>query len=136
MRSGRGPGPEVERHVTRKIHRSPGFYVLVAVVVLFVVYQIVRSGPDYRKLSLSDFQAAVSQQQVKSAKLYDKDHVIKGVLIGGGHYKVTVPDQSTDEISDELLHAQPPVDLEVDNQKDPLWLGLLFQVLPFILLVG
>jgi cell division protease FtsH len=111
-------------------------YVIVAVVVLFVVYQIVRSGPDYHKLTLSDFQTAAANGQVKTAKLYDKDHVIKGELEGGGHYKVTVPDQSTDEIIDQLHQTQPPVDVEVDNQKDPLWLGLLVSVLPFVLLVG
>jgi cell division protease FtsH len=120
--------------VTRKIHRSPGLYVLLAVILLFVVWQVLRGGPDYQKLTLSEFQTAVTNEQVRTAKLYDKDHVIKGELLGGGHYKVTIPEQQADELGQALLDAE--VDLEVDNQKDPVWLGLLFQVLPFLLLVG
>jgi len=70
---------------------------------------------------------------VRSATLLDRDHAVKGSLTDGTKYEVKFPDGYTDTITRDIVDTG--VKLQVDNQKQSPWLGLLFSILPFVLIL-
>ncbi|MEY2571457.1 MAG: cell division protease FtsH, partial [Acidimicrobiaceae bacterium] len=93
-----------------------------------------RSGDSPKKLSLDEFQRDITSGQVVDASLKDKDNKVTGTLQGGVKYEVSYPAQYSDELTQKLTDAG--IKLEVDEQKDSIWLTLLFSVLPIVLLIG
>ena len=117
-----------------KVVKSTVVYVLVAIVGLFLLAKALTASPGREKLDTLAFTRLLEAQQVESAKLYDRDHVIKGELKDGKKFEVKFPDRYTDEITDTVVKAG--VNLPVDNQKESLWVTLLFNFAPFILIIG
>ncbi|HEY3238031.1 MAG TPA: ATP-dependent metallopeptidase FtsH/Yme1/Tma family protein, partial [Acidimicrobiia bacterium] len=109
-------------------------YVLVALVGLFLLTQAFGGGESHRRIELSEYTRLLERDRVASAKLYDKDHLIKGELENGDKYEVKYPDQFTEKITQLTLDAG--VKLPVDNQKESLWLTLLFNFAPFVLIIA
>ena len=122
----------------RKLARSTVFYIVLAVVALILVSQLFRGGSDREKLSLSTFERKVASGQVRSAEVSDRDHEVKGALSdnAGTKYKVTFADRDAPNVLNELRKAPNHPDVKVTQRKDALWLTLLQQFLPFLLLVA
>jgi cell division protease FtsH len=122
----------------RKLARSTVFYIVLAVVALLLVSQLFRGGSDREKLSLSTFERKVASGQVRSAEMSDRDHEVKGTLNdnAGTKYKVTYADRDAPNVLNELRKASNHPDVKVTQRKDALWLTLLQQFLPFLLLVA
>jgi cell division protease FtsH len=118
-----------------RIFRSAAFYVVAALVVLVVVSNLLKGGGRVEKLSLSEFERRLAAGEVRTATLHDKDSVAKGELADGTKYKVSYPAEYADELTKEL-RAQDDVKVEVDRQKESVWLSVLFNFLPFLLLIG
>src|SRR5437773_5870355 len=133
MKAPRGRYP---RGTVRKLLRSTVFYVVLAVIVLLVVFQAFGSGSDRQKYSLSTFERKVSDGQVRSAEVSDRDHEIKGTLTDNSKFKVTFADRYTDNVIDDLRRAPNHPEVKVTQRKDPFWSTLVQEFLPFILLVG
>ncbi len=114
--------------------RTTAVYVLVALVGLFLLTQAFGGGESEKRIELNQYTRLLERDQVASAKLYDKDHLIKGELENGDKFEVKYPDQFTDEITQLTLDAG--VKLPVDNQKESLWLTLLFNFAPFVLIIA
>src|SRR5262249_18995262 len=72
--------------------------------------------------------------RIKSAKLYDKDNVIKGELTDGTQFKVAVAANQIENLTTQFNKAAFP--FEVVHQHDSVWLSLLLNFLPFLLLLG
>jgi cell division protease FtsH len=121
----------------RKLVRSTVFYIVLAVVALLLISQLFRGGSDTTKLSLSTFERKLASGQVRAAEVSDRDHEIKGTLADGNtKYKVTYADRYTTTVLDDLRKAPNHPEIKVTQRKDALWLTLLQQFLPFLLLVG
>ena len=122
----------------RKLARSTVFYIVLAVVALILVSQLFRGGSDREKLSLSTFERKVASGQVRSAEVSDRDHEVKGAFSdnAGTKYKVTFADRDAPNVLNELRKAPNHPDVKVTQRKDALWLTLLQQFLPFLLLVA
>jgi len=118
-----------------RILRSAAFWVVVTLVVLVVASSLLKGGDGRQKLSLSEFERRVDRGQVESAEILDRDNEIKGDLQNGQRYKVTYPGEYGDELT-EKLRRENGVDIKVNRQKESVWLSLLFNFLPFILLIG
>jgi cell division protease FtsH len=118
-----------------RIFRSAAFYVVAALVVLVVVSNLLKGGGRVEKLSLSEFERRLAAGEVRTATLHDKDSVARGELADGTKYKVSYPAEYADELTKEL-RAQDDVKVEVDRQKESVWLSVLFNFLPFLLLIG
>ena len=103
-------------------------------VVLLVGTSWLRSGPSAKKLSLDEFQRDIASGQVADATLKDKDNKVTGTLEGDVKYEVSYPAQYSDELTQKLTDAG--IKLTVDEQKESIWIALLFNVLPILLLVG
>jgi len=117
-----------------KVVKSTVVYVLVAILGLFLLAKALTATPGREKLDTLEFTKLLDARQVEEAKLYDRDHVIKGELKDGKKFEVKFPDRYTDEITDQVIKAG--VNLPVDNQKESLWVTLLFNFAPFILIIA
>ncbi len=119
-----------------RIFRSAAFYIVVALVVLVVASSLLKGGGNTEKLSLSEFEALVKDGNVATAVIHDKDDEVKGELRESGRkYKVNYPAEYADELTGELQN-QGNIKVTVDRQKESVWLSLLFNFLPFVLLIG
>ena len=71
-----------------------------------------------------------------TATIKDESHVVQGKLRDDTEYTATFPAEYTDELVDEINEAKPAIEVKVDQQGDSLWTGLLFSLLPTVLLIG
>jgi len=117
-----------------KVVKSTVVYVLVAIVGIFLLAKALTASPGRERLDTLEYSKLVDAHQIDTAKLYDRDHLIKGELKDGKKYEVKFPDRYTDEITD--LTVKGGVHLPVDNQKDSLWVTLLFNFAPFVLIIA
>ena len=82
----------------------------------------------------SEFEQKVSTGQVRTATMLARDSVMTGELVDGTSFTSTFPKEYSDNLTQTLLDKN--VELKVDAQRDTVWLQLLYQYLPILLLVG
>jgi cell division protease FtsH len=87
-------------------------------------------------LSLSKFESEVAAGSVKSATFFERDQTIVGELQDGTRYEATYPEQYQENLTREILGAPNPVDIRTDPQEGSPLLGILFQLLPAVLIIG
>jgi cell division protease FtsH len=120
--------------VKKRLTRPVVFALALALLLLVVGTTWLRGGSGPKKLTLDDYQSQIASGQVADATLKDKDHRVTGTLKDGTKYTVSYPEQYADELTRELTNFG--VRLEVDQQQEALWLGLLFNLLPLFLFAG
>ena len=91
-------------------------------------------GDDATELDLAAFEAAVADGEVATATIHDRSDRVTGELADGTAYEVDYPDRYAEQITDQLVDADVP--LEVDGEAEPLWQTLLYELLPVIILLG
>jgi len=120
--------------VKKRLARPLVLYLALALVVLVIGAVWLRSGSNPKKLPLDEYQRQIAGGNVADATLRDKDHVVTGKLTDGTSYTVSFPEQYGDELTKQLTDAN--VKLNVDQQKESVWISLLFTLLPILLLFG
>jgi cell division protease FtsH len=120
----------------KRIPRAALLYLVIGAAVLFVGIRFSSRSPEREAIDLSEFRQAIEDGEVATAEIKDQDHQVTGKLVDDTEYKVAYPAEFADELVDELHDADPPVEVTTDPQSDSLWTGLLFSVLPIVLLVG
>jgi cell division protease FtsH len=123
----------------KKFLRSPLVYVLFALLVLLLVANMLRGKPSVAKPSLDAYLARVQKGEVRTASLVGQSEV-KGTFTDGKKYQVGVTPEFTDELTARLLDAKVgdgkgPKVVE-KPKKDNVWVNLLFNFLPIVLLFG
>ncbi|MEY2450762.1 MAG: cell division protease FtsH [Acidimicrobiaceae bacterium] len=118
----------------KRLSRPLVLYLAIAVLALVVGTTWLRSGDGPKKLSLDEFETQLADGGVADATVKDQDHRVTGKLRDGTSYTVSYPEQYADELTTEITGAH--VKIDVDQQKESLWLSLLFTILPILLLVG
>jgi cell division protease FtsH len=109
--------------------------ILAALVVLGgLAFLALRPGPDVERLTLDEFEEAVIGGDVDTATIRDRSHSVSGELQDGERYKVSFPAEYGDELT-TLLRAND-VEVDTDQRGEPLWLSLLLNLLPILLLFG
>ena len=116
----------------RKLFRSAAFYVVLALVLLVVASSFLGGSDEREKLTLADFERRVAEKTIKTAELTDGDDKVRGELTSGKKYEATYPAEYSDELTAELKAAG--VQYDTKKQKDNVWLSLLFNFLPFIII--
>jgi cell division protease FtsH len=111
-------------------------YILLGAMALFIASQWLQQGDKPTDLTLTQFRAKITNDDVANATIKDRSNEITGELTNGEKYKVVFPQEFADELTAEIGDAKPTIDLEVDQQQDSLWTTLLFSLLPFVLLIG
>ena len=118
----------------KRLSRPLVLYLGIAVLALVVGAAWLRGGSGPKKLSLDEYQSQLSSGGVADATLKDQDHKVEGKLRDGTSYTVSFPEQYADELTTEITNAH--VKITVDQQKESVWISLLFTLLPILLLVG
>ena len=75
-----------------KVVKSTVVYVFVAILGLFLLAKALTATPGREKLSTTEFFKLLDAHQVDTAKLYDRDHVIRGELKDGKKFELKFPD--------------------------------------------
>src|SRR3954468_11668948 len=117
----------------KKVLRSPAFIVVVALVMLLVVSNLLRGGSSVEKPSLDSYLTRVAAGDVKNAELVGEDQ-IKGEFNDGRKYSVGITPRYADDVTNKLLEAK--ITLHEKPKKDNVWLSLLINFLPIVLLFG
>jgi cell division protease FtsH len=120
----------------KRIPRAALLYLAIGAVVLFVGIRFSSRAPEREEIDLSEFRQAIDDGEVATAEIKDRDNEVVGKLSDDTEYRVAYPAEFADELVDELHEADPPVEVTTDQQSDSLWTGLLFSLLPIVLLIG
>jgi cell division protease FtsH len=120
--------------VKSRLSRPLVLYVALALVALVAGALWLRGGSSPKKLSLDEFQSDIAHGDVAEATIKDQDHSVSGKLDDGTSYTVSYPQEYADELTTKLTDAD--VKLSVDQQKESIWVALLFNLLPIVLLFG
>lgn len=124
----------------QRIMRGPLFWIVAAIIAVTIFGQISAAGNKYTQVSTSQILAAISQNQVDSALLIDKEQKIQvklkaGILIQGSS-KVEASYITGEEptLVDLLVSNPPPHAWSVKVGSQSLLVSLLFSFGPFLLI--
>ncbi len=118
----------------KRLGRSVVFWVVLVLLFALVAGSLLRGGPDREDLTLSEFREALESNEVSELLIKDRDSVIEGTLTDETEFTTTFVRESGDELEAEINASG--VEYKVDQQKDSLWVNLLFSLLPVVLLIG
>jgi cell division protease FtsH len=107
--------------------------VVIAVVAAFFGFRALSSGGGPEKIPLDKYTRQLAGGKVASATIHDKDHTVTGKLTDGTEYTVDFPSQYTARLTQDVVDAGIPK-FDTDHQSQSAWLGLLYGLLPFVLL--
>jgi cell division protease FtsH len=110
------------------------FWVVVALVVLLGASQVLSGGDSREKLRYDEFRDQVEAGKVKEVKIEDDSSKITGTLDNGTKFRTTFVTNSAERLTDLLDKNDVPYD--VSKGGSSVWLSLLFQLLPILVLVG
>lgn len=120
--------------------RGPLFWIVVAIVAVTIFGQISSAGNKYTQVKTSQILAAISQDQVDSALLIDKEQKIQIILKSGflvdGSSKVEGSYITGEEptLVDLLTSNPPPHSWSVKVGSQSFLVSLLFAFGPFLLI--
>ena len=131
------PSPQL----ARKILRGPLFWIIAALVAVSIFGQISTTGKEFTKVDTSVILNEISQNNVKSAIVIDRDQKIRvvlkdGELVEGASKLETSYVAGQEQLIVELLTSNPPStnwDVEVPSQS--FIVSLLLSILPIILII-
>ena len=109
-----------------RIFRSAVFYLIliIAVVWIFQLYRRTADQPEQLQ----------SVNQVQSAKFLTKDEKVVGQLSDGRTYEVFLPKDTVDDMAN--FTKAHDVAVSADPQQGSVFLSVLFQFLPILIIVG
>jgi cell division protease FtsH len=122
------------------VKKPPGSRVVLFVVIGLVALVGLNSlwgGKETRKpMTLAQYDRALEAKRVDKVEITESGNggTAKGTLKDGTKFTVEFPKSYTEKITDKSLAATSNVDAK--PQKDNVWLSVLFQLLPIVLIVG
>lgn len=112
-----------------------GIALLAAIAVgSFFIFD---GGPARTELSFSELEDAIESGEIAQATILDRSHQVEGTFIEGDEpFIASFPAEATDELFEELRAAEPAIELDTDRQPTNVWVQLIAQFLPLLLIVG
>jgi cell division protease FtsH len=110
--------------------------VVIVLVGLWIFLSIATRGPQPARLSLPEFEGELAEGSIKTATFFERDQRIAGELQDGTRYEATYPELYQENLTREILAAPNPIDLSTDPQEGSALVGVLFQLLPALLIIG
>ncbi|MDW3176448.1 MAG: ATP-dependent zinc metalloprotease FtsH [Acidimicrobiia bacterium] len=121
----------------KKLSRSAVLLIGGVVAVAILVLMVLSRDPAPTELSFSELEDKIGQGAIAEATILDRSHEVRGTLIEDDElFIASFPAEATDELFAELRAADPPIAIDIDAQDTSLWVQLLFNLLPILLLVG
>jgi cell division protease FtsH len=118
----------------RRLARTPTLLILGVAVLFLGLLSLLNTPETGKEIKVSDFLDLVDAGKVEDAEILETDQQIRGTLDDGTEYVVTYLGESADEIAVQLQEAGVPT--EATPQKPSEIVGLLYYVLPILLLAG
>ena len=122
-----------------KFFRGPFAWVLAAVILLMVASQLVTSANAPKSVDTWEAIAAIKSGTVSSAVVRDKDQIVELTLTDGSKAQADYLATQGMEVITALEAAKAAGQLskgyDVEVPRDNLWLSILFNFLPFVLLI-
>ena len=124
----------------RRMLRGPLFWIILGIIGVTIFGQISSVGNQYRQVKTSQILAALSQNQVDSALLVDKEQKIQVILKSGNTISGATKVQSNyitgqePTLVDALVSNPPPRAWNVKIATQSLLITLLFTFGPFLLI--
>jgi cell division protease FtsH len=118
----------------RRLLRGPAIYVLIVLLGIWLFLMVANQQQQASELTFSDFEAAVVDGDVRTAKFLLGDGKIEGELVNNETYEVAYVTGTEEALTAEL--REQGVEVSADPQKGSALLGFLFQLIPVILIVG
>ena len=94
-----------------------------------------RGGASMEKPTLDQYLGQVDKGEVRTADVVGNDEV-KGEYQNGKKYEVGMTPEFSDEMTTRLLNAKVVPKITEKPKKDNVWLSILINFLPFILLLA
>jgi cell division protease FtsH len=118
-----------------RIFRSAIFYLvlIIAVVWVFNLYRASADKPE-KLPSVNDWVEKIESGEISSAEFLTKDERVLGTDSNGTKYEVNLPKDTIDQYQE--LAIQNNVQVSADPQQGSVFLSVLFQFLPILIIVG
>ncbi len=112
--------------------------VVLAVVLAggLIAWWQLGSGDGRQSLTFDEFTSLIDSGDVATAEIKDRDNRVVGELSDGTKYESDYVAEFSDELTTRLTEADPPIAIEVDQQRDSFWVNMLLSLLPVLILVG
>jgi cell division protease FtsH len=130
--------------IVKKIHRSAFFYVVLGMIALVTASQLLSSKTPRATLTQSEFQSALDKREIRTAKFVSEEQTVKGDLAkampkgskyaGAKKYSAKYVKALEESLATKAEAAG--VKVEGGTPSSSVWLSLLFNFLPIVLLFG
>jgi len=101
----------------RRLHKTPAFWILIAVLAFFLYGQFASANAAFKKVDTSVVLKAIADEQVKSAVVVDREQLIQITLKSG----VKISDATRVEASYIVGQETQVIDLLKAHQPPQLW---------------
>lgn len=112
-----------------------GSLLLLAILGTFV-FAAIRDPNNRSEYSLGEYLQLIEDGEVDTAVILDRSNKIFGELNSGIEYRVTFPNEFSDELTIALTEARPQVEITTDSEPANIWKELLLRLLPMLILIG
>jgi cell division protease FtsH len=124
----------------RRTVRGPITWLIVAVVVVLALLTFTSGDGGYKSVSLSQIETAITQHNVKSATLKDKEQQVQVILADGQKIDGSSKVQSSYTANYDTVLQQELKDSDVATRKvtvthENVLLSFLFSLIPFALIL-
>ena len=118
-----------------RIFRSAVFYLILIVAVVWV-FNLYRNSADKPQQlnSVNEFENLLENGGIVTAKFLTKDEKVIGELQSGDQFELYLPKDTVDEWA-RIAQAND-VEVSADPQQGSVFLSVLFQFLPILIIVG
>ncbi len=111
-----------------------GVVAVVVVAVAIAVGVVTSGGSGPKEVSLSSFRSDLTAGQVQSAVVYDGSGKTTATLVGGTKVVTHYDERYAADLTSQMLAAH--VEVSAKKVTEAVWIRLLIDLLPFVLLIG
>ena len=131
------PNPKM----AKRIFKGPLFWIIAALIAVSIFGQISTTGKEFTKVETSEILNQISQNNVESAVVIDRDQKVRVVLKDGKFVNGASKLEASYVVGQEaliveLLTSNPPTsnwDIEVPKQS--FFVSLILSILPILLII-
>ena len=140
FRSGKKP-VKPSPQMARRIFRGPLFWIIAALIAVSIFGQISTTGKEFTKVETSVILNQISQNNVKSATVIDRDQKVRIILKDGEFVDGASSLEASyvvgqESLIVELLTSNPPTtNWDVEVPKQSFFVSLILSILPILLII-
>ncbi|MDQ2839042.1 MAG: ATP-dependent zinc metalloprotease FtsH [Actinomycetota bacterium] len=123
----------------KRLARSPILWVALAVILVFILPQLLTGGSSYKSVKTSDALSQISAGNVKSATIHDKESSVdldlKSAFNGKTKISASYPSNFTETLTNDLIKSTGST-FTTKQSKENALVSILLSLLPILLIAG